>query len=741
VNSQPTRAESVATTMAADSPGSPAEPHPQPPLARRIHSERTYHGDTFVDEYAWLADRDDPETIAYLEAENAYTTAMTAGQAGLREAIFAEIKGRTKETDLSVPTRKGGWWYYTRTVEGKQYAVHCRAAVRPGETGPPSTEDGTPLPGEEVLLDGNELAGDSPFFSLGAFSVSPDGRLLAYSTDFAGNERFTLRIKDLATGQTAADEIPDTFYGCAWSKDASALFYVSVDAAWRPYRIWRHLVGTPAADDVIVIEEPDQRFSVGVGLTRSERYVVLALSSTLTSEIWLLDATAPTAVPQVVLPRRQGVEYSVEHQAGPAGSGDPGRLLILHNDGALNFELASAPLSAAPGSGPLADSGTVTTVIGHRDDTRLLGIDAFEGRLVVHYRRDGLTGLRILRTDGGEQEIGFPEPLYTVGPGPNPEYGSPLFRLHYVSLATPDSIFDADTRTGELTLLKRRPVLSLPGREGYDPDGFEQHREWAVAADGTQVPISLICRKGTPRDGSAPLVLYGYGSYEASIDPGFSIPRLSLLDRGFVYAIAHVRGGGEMGRRWYDDGKVFRKQNTFTDFVACAEHLVRRGWTAADRLIARGGSAGGLLMGAVANIAPQDFAGIVAQVPFVDSLTSILDPSLPLTVAEWEEWGDPLHDPAVYAYMKAYSPYENVTGQTYPPILAVTSLNDTRVLYREPAKWIARLQATGHGGPFLLKTEMTAGHGGRSGRYDAWREEALILAWIINTAHASPEPV
>ena len=753
MNSQPARAESAATTMAAASPGRPAEPHPQPPVARRIRSERTHHGDTLVDEYAWLADRDDPETIAYLEAENAYTAAVTAGQAGLREEIFAEIKGRTKETDLSVPTRKGGWWYYTRTVEGKQYPVHCRAAVRPGETGPPSTEDGTPLgavagsglalPGEEVLLDGNEIAGDSPFFSLGAYSVSPDGRLLAYSTDFAGNERFTLRIKDLATGQTAADEIPDTFYGCAWSKDASVLFYVTVDAAWRPYRVWRHVVGTPAADDGIVIEEPDQRFSVGVGLTRSERYVLLSLTSTLTSEVWLLDASQPTASPRVILPRRQGVEYSVEHQAGPE-PGDPGRLLILHNDGALNFELASAPLSGPAGgpagAGQVADPADLTTLIEHREDTRLLGIHAFESHLVVHFRRDGLTGLRILRANGSEQEIGFPEPLYTVAPGPNPEYTAAGFRLHYVSLATPDSIFDADVRTGELTLLKRRPVLPLPGRGGYDPDDFEQHREWAVAADGTQIPISLICRKGTLQDGTSPMVLYGYGSYEISIDPGFSIPRLSLLDRGFVYAIAHVRGGGEMGRRWYDDGKVFRKQNTFTDFVACAEHLVRRGWTATDRLVARGGSAGGLLMGAVANLAPQDFAGIVAQVPFVDTLTSILDPSLPLTVAEWEEWGDPLHDPKVYAYIKTYSPYENVAGRAYPPILAVTSLNDTRVLYREPAKWVAKLRATGHGGPFLLKTEMTAGHGGRSGRYDAWREEALILAWIISTVPSGPVP-
>jgi oligopeptidase B len=636
-----------------------------------------------------------------------------------------------------VPARKGGWWYYTRTVEGKQYAVHCRCAVRPGEVGPPSTEDGAPLPGEEILLDGNEVAGDSPFFSLGAFSVSPDGSLLAYSTDFTGDERFTLRIKDLRTGQTTADEIPDTFYGGAWSKDASVLFYVTVDAAWRPYRVWRHTVGAPATSDVIVIEEPDERFSVGVSLTRSECYVSFWLNSTLTSEVWLLDATRPTASPRVVLPRRQGVEYSVEHQGGPEGSG---RLLIMHNDGALNFELASVPLPPPPGATQLAERAGFTTVIGHREDTRLLDVDAFENHLVVHHRRNGLTGLRIIRADGSEQEIGFPEPLYQVSPASNPEYDARLFRLHYVSLATPDSFFDADTSTGELTLLKRRPVLTLPGGPSYDPGDFEQHREWAVAADGTQVPISLICRKGTPRDGSSPLVLYGYGSYEASIDPGFSTARLSLLDRGFVYAIAHVRGGGEMGRRWYDDGKVFRKQNTFTDFVACARHLVAQGWTASGRLVARGGSAGGLLMGAAVNIAPEAFGGVVAQVPFVDALTSILDPSLPLTVREWEEWGDPLHDPEVYAYMKAYSPYENVSDRAYPPILAVTSLNDTRVLYREPAKWIARLRAVGHGGPFLLKTEMTAGHGGRSGRYDAWHEEALVLAWIVTVASRGSDP-
>jgi oligopeptidase B len=695
------------------------------PAARRVRSDRVFHGDTFIDEYAWLGDKDNPETIAYLEAENAYTEVMTAGQAGLRDAIFGEIKSRTQETDLSVPARKGRWWYYTRTVEGKQYGVHCRREVRPDDSGPPVSPDGSPLDGEEVLLDGNELAGDSQFFSLGAFQVSPDGGLLAYSTDFTGGERFTLRIKDLVTGQTAADEIPGTFYGAAWSLDGSALFYVTVDDAWRPYRVWRHMVGTPAGDDVIVHEEADEKFRVGVALTRSERFLLVFVASTMTTEAWLLDASQPQESFQVVLPRRQGVEYEVEHQVAADGSD---RLLILHNDNAENFQLDSAPLS---------DPADRTPVVPQARDTRLLGVDAFAGHIVVYFRRAGLTGLRIIGSDEAERDVAFPEPVYTVSPAGNPDYSSRLFRLGYASLVTPDSVYDCDTETGALTLLKRRPVLPLPGGQEYRPDDYEQHREWATATDGAQIPISLVCRKGTARDGSSPFLLYGYGSYEISIDPSFSIPRLSLLDRGFGYAIAHIRGGGEMGRPWYTGGKLLQKKNTFTDFVACAEHLISQGWTRPSRLIARGGSAGGLLMGAVVNIAPQDFGGIVAQVPFVDALTTILDPSLPLTVGEWEEWGDPLHDPAVYEYMKSYSPYENVTDQVYPPILAVTSLNDTRVLYREPAKWIARLQAAGRGGPFLLKTEMAAGHGGRSGRYDAWQEEALVLAWIVTTISAA----
>ena len=550
----------------------------EPPEAKQIPSPRTFHGDTFTDEFAWLANRDDPDTIGYLEAENAYTDAATAALGPLRDQIFAEIKSRTQESDLSVPVRKGGWWHYSRTVEGKQYPVYCRRAVRPGEVVPPMAEDGKPLDGEEELLDGNELAVGHDFFSLGAFRTSPDQRWLAYSTDFSGNERFTLRVKDLATGASLPDEIPDTYAGCAWSLDGSTVFYTTVDDAWRPYRVWRHRIGTPAAEDTMVFEEADEKFHVYVGLSRSEQHLMIKSSSVLTGEVWLLDASAPEGEFTVVAPRRQGLDYDVE----PAGD----RLLILHNDGAENFEIATAPL---------ADPGNWTPLVPHRADTRLLGVDAFADYTVVYFRRDGLTGLRILRNGGpggegggaheaspaGDHEVAFGEPVYRVGPGLNPEFRASRFRLSYTSLVTPGSVYDCDMSTGELTLLKRQPVLPSPDGVPYRPEDYEQHREWAVADDGTRVPISLVCRKGTPRDGSAPCLLYGYGSYELSRDPGFSIPVLSLLDRGFVYALAHIRGGGEMGRAWYTDGKLLNKKNTFTDFIACARHLAQAGWTSA----------------------------------------------------------------------------------------------------------------------------------------------------------------
>ncbi|MFC0007913.1 S9 family peptidase [Micromonospora siamensis] len=686
------------------------------PVAKRVPTERTHHGDTFVDEYAWLAAKDDPETIAHLTAENAYTEARTAHLEKLRGELFEETRRRTQETDLSVPTRKGGHWYYTRTVEGQQYGVHCRRAVRDGETVPPVSEDGTPLDGEEVLLDGNLLAEGHDFFALGAFDVSPDGRWLAYSTDFAGDERFTLRIKDLETGEVLADEVPDTFYGTAWSADATVLFYVTVDDAWRPDRVWRHTVGTPSSEDVVVHAEDDERFWVGVELTRSERFVVVDIHSKITSEVRVVPAANPTGEPAVIAPRRQGVEYAVEHHGH--------RFLILHNDGAEDFALAWTSAD---------NPGDWVPLIDHTPGTRLEAVDAFENHLVVSLRTGGLTGLRVLPVGGGDpHDIDFPEPIYSVGLDANPEYRTTAVRMRYTSLVTPDSVYDYDLVTREMVLRRRKPVRPGPDGRPYDPADYEQHRDWALADDGTRVPISLVCRAGTPRDGSAPAVIYGYGSYEASMDPWFSVARLSLLDRGVIFAIAHIRGGGELGRRWYDEGKLLAKKNTFTDFVACARHLVKSGWTASDRLVARGASAGGLLMGAVANLAPDAFAGIVAQVPFVDALTSILDPSLPLTVTEWEEWGNPLDDPEVYAYMKGYTPYENVSAVDYPAILAVTSLNDTRVLYHEPAKWVARLREVAPRGDYLLKTEMGAGHGGPSGRYDAWREEAFVNAWTLD---------
>ncbi|WP_328850965.1 S9 family peptidase [Micromonospora globbae] len=687
-----------------------------PPVAKRVPAERTHHGDTVVDEYAWLATKDDPDTIAYLTAENEYTEARTAHLAPLRERLFEEIRRRTQETDLSVPTRKGGYWYYTRTVEGQQYGVHCRRAVRDGETEPPVSADGAPLDGEEVLLDGNVLADGHDFFALGAFDVSPDGRWLAYSTDFSGDERFTLRVKDLATGELLPDEVPGTFYGTAWSADASVLFYVTVDEAWRPYRVWRHVIGSPSAEDVVVHQEDDERFWVGVELTRSEKFIVIDIHSKITSEVRVIPAGNPTGLPAVVAPRRQGVEYTVEHHGH--------RFLILHNDGAEDFALAYTSADAP---------GDWVPLIEHSPGTRLEAVDAFENHLVVSLRTNGLTGLRVLPIGGGDaHDIDFPEPLYSVGLDANPEYRTGQIRLRYSSLVTPDSVYDYDLVTRRMVLRKRKPVLPGPDGRPYDPDDYEMQRDWALADDGTRVPISLVFRRGTPRDGSTPCLLYGYGSYEASMDPWFSVARLSLLDRGVIFAVAHIRGGGELGRRWYEQGKLLAKKNTFTDFVACARHLVKAGWTSSDRLVARGASAGGLLMGAVANLAPDAFAGIVAQVPFVDALTSILDPSLPLTVTEWEEWGNPLDDPEVYAYMKSYTPYENVADVDYPAILAVTSLNDTRVLYHEPAKWIARLRATAPQGDYLLKTEMGAGHGGPSGRYDAWREEAFVNAWILD---------
>jgi oligopeptidase B len=706
--------------MYADAPPASAAP-----VAERKPITRIHHGDVFVDPYEWLRDKDNPEVIGYLDAENAYTEAQTAHLSELSDAVFSEIKARTKETDLSVPSyasHPGGsaYWYYVRTVEGSEYPIYCRVVASDREKLPDPEQE---IVGEEVLLDANLEAEGSEFFSLGAFSLSLDGRLLAYSVDLTGAERFTIMIKDLVSGELLPDQISDTAYGVAWAKN-DHLFYTRADEAWRPYVILRHHLGADPSQDVAVVTESDERFWLGVEASRDDRWIVIGAGSKITSEFQLLSTDDPEGEPRVVAPRRQGVEYDVE----PAGD----RLLIVHNDGAEDFELAEAPLTATSHT-------EWTPVIPHRQGVRILSVSAYAGHAVVSLRRDGLTGLHVMPRDprGNLQagtDIAFDEPLYVVDAPGESEYETATIRVGYASLLTPESVYDYNFTTRELTLLKRTPVLDDPRFGSYVPENYVQERGWATAPDGTRVPLSIVRKTGVPLDGTAPALLYGYGSYEASMDPGFAVSRLSLLDRGIVYAIAHVRGGGELGRTWYEQGKKLAKRNTFTDFIACADYLVEKGYTSPDRLAARGGSAGGLLMGAVANLAPDRFRAIHASVPFVDALTTILNPELPLTVIEWEEWGDPLHDPDVYGYMKSYTPYENVQAADHPAILATTSLNDTRVFYVEPAKWIAALRHVTTNSAerqILLKTEMAAGHGGVSGRYKSWHELAFEYAWII----------
>jgi len=697
-----------------------------PPIAAKKPQQRVHHNDVYVDDYEWLRDKESPEVIAHLEAENAYTQERTAHLELLQEQIFEEIKDRTLETDLSVPVRRGGWWHYTRTAEGQEYGIHCRAPISgPDDWEPPAlaqagSSDGPGLPGEQVILDDNTEAEGHDFYSLGSFDVSDDDSLLLYAVDTEGDERYTIRVRQAATGQSLTDEIPNTSEGALFDPSGRFVFYTTVDEAWRPDTVWRHEIGTPASADTTVFHEPDERFWVGVGRTRSRKYLVIEAGSSVTTETRLLDADDPAGEFTVVWPRREGVEYDVEH-AVIAGED---RLLIVHNDNAVNFELVDVAASDP--------HGEIRMLLPHNPEIRLEGVDAFRDFVVVEYRQEGLSRVAVARNGGDFAELRFPETLFSVGIASNPEWEQPTIRLGYTSFVTPSTVYDHVVATGERRLLKQQPVLG-----GYDPTLFEQRREWATARDGTRIPISLVYRRDLVTPGEpAPTVLYGYGSYEHSIDPGFGIPRLSLLDRGIIFAVAHVRGGGEMGRLWYENGKKLHKRNTFTDFIDCAEHLIDAGYATPERLVADGGSAGGLLVGAVANMAPQLFSGIIAGVPFVDPLTSILDPSLPLTVIEWDEWGDPLHDPEVYAYMKSYSPVENVHATHYPRILAVTSLNDTRVLYVEPAKWVARLREVG--ADALLKTEMAAGHGGVSGRYNAWRERAFDYAWVIDAAGAHP---
>ena len=679
------------------------------PRAEKRPTTLIAHGDERVDEWYWLRERDNPEVRALLEAENEHTKESLAHTEPLQQRLYDEIVARIQETDLSVPARKGEFWYYARTVEGLQYPIACRRTGDP-ETGP-----------EHVLIDVNAIAEGHDFCEVANDEVSPDASLLAYGVDVDGGERYELRFRDLATGADLEETVADTYYGLAWAGDNRTVFYTRPDDAMRPYQLWRHTLGQPAADDEMVFQEDDERFFLGVTSSKDERFVFLVLESKVTTEVWFLPADQPTAAFTVVEPRRQGVEYSVEHHDGSL-------LIVTNVDGAENFKLMQAPVSS-PGRSSWVE------VVGHRPEAKLDGVEVFKDWLVLWERAEGLRRIRVMPASSPTLDdshlIEQSEPVYTVGGEANLEFDSDVLRFSYQSMVTPRSVFDYDMRTRERVLLKQQPVLG-----GYDPSQYETVRMWAKADDGEQVPLSLVYRRGTRPDGSNPALLYGYGSYEHSVDPTFSSLRLSLLDRGFVFAIAHVRGGGEMGRRWYDDGKLLRKRNTFTDFVACARALFDEGWTSSDRLAIRGGSAGGLLMGAVVNLQPSLCAAVVAEVPFVDCLTTILDEDLPLTVLEWEEWGNPVESAEVYEYMKSYSPYDNVgEGVDYPAVLATAGLNDPRVSYWEPAKWVQRLRdraASTPGRPVLLKVELGAGHMGPSGRYDAWKDEAFVFAFLLD---------
>lgn len=725
-----------------------------PPVAERRPVRRSHHGREFIDDYEWMRAKESPETLAYLEAENAWTAAATAHLNPLVDTIFDEIKGRIRETDMSVPIRIRDHWYFVRTVEGASYGISCRVPAvdtdpaDPAAWEPPTVEPGVALPGEEVLLDGNELAEGHEFFAVGVSAVSHAGDLLAYSTDVTGDERYTLRIKDLRGGGLLDDVIEDIAPGAVWSADDRFLFYTTVDEAWRPDAVWRHRVGTDRSADVRVLHEPDDRYWVGVGRTRSKRFMEIGIASKITTESWYLDASDPEGEFVCVRPREEGVEYDVEH----AVVGGVDTFLVTHNAAGENFEIGVSEGFDLSGLGSLAE---LPALVAHDEATRVEGIDAFADHLVISHRRDVLSRLAVIRIRHDARDRGatagdvegiralFDEPvefaaeeeLFTQSLGATPDFDAPLLRFGYGSFVTPTTVSDHVLATGENIVRKRQVVLG-----GHDPADYESFRLWATAPDGVRVPMSVVRRRGV--HGPAPTLLYGYGSYEASMDPAFSVARLSLLDRGMVFVVAHVRGGGELGRAWYEGGKKLTKTNTFTDFVACADALIEGGHTTPGMLVASGGSAGGLLMGAVANSAGDRFAGIHAAVPFVDPLTSILMPELPLTVIEWDEWGNPLEDPEVYDYMAGYSPYENVRAQDYPAILALAGLHDTRVLYVEPAKWVAKLRATATSAadprrPILLKTEMSAGHGGVSGRYEKWRETAFEYAWILDIAGAA----
>jgi oligopeptidase B len=671
-----------------------------PPVARANPKVDTLHGEVREDPYFWLRDdrRSAPEVISYLQAENRYAETEMRHTGALQKRLYDEMVGRIKETDLSVPEFVDGFWYYTRTVKGQQYPIFCR---RRGNLKAP----------EQVLLDENALAGTRPYSRVGLRQVSPDGNILAYTWDTTGGEWYTLRLKDLRSGRLLPDRIDSVNYEVEWAADNRTLFYGRDDAAHRAYRVHRHELGSQTPDPV-VFEDLDPLFNVDLSKSKDRAYLFINAESFTSSDTRYLAADRPTGQWRVLRPRAPDVVYSVEHRGT--------HFLIRTNDGAINFKLVRAPV-ADPSRQNWID------VVPARDSVLLEDLDVFRNYAALYERGNAVRRIRVLDfASGRSYEVDFPEQISTFQRADNPEYDTDLVRFTYTSPVTPLSVYDFDMKRRTRTLKK---LTEVPN---YRANRYATERTWAVAPDGARVPVSLLYRKPLVKDGSRPMLLYAYGSYGFSTDPAFNSNIFSLVDRGFVFAIAHIRGGQEMGRGWYDDGKMLRKKNTFTDFVAAAEHLVRSGYTASDRLAIRGGSAGGLLMGAVTNMRPDLFRAVVADVPFVDVINTMLDASIPLTTQEWQQWGNPAQE-AHYSYMKSYSPYDNVAAKGYPAILVTAGLNDPRVGYWEPAKWVAKLRATKTDkNTLLLKTNMGAGHGGSSGRYDYLKEMAFRYAFVLD---------
>ncbi|MEO6264437.1 MAG: S9 family peptidase [Luteimonas sp.] len=681
-------------TQAADVPA-------PPDVARHAHEVKAPFGAARSDEYYWLRDdrRKNPEMLAYLKAENAYADALLAPLKPLQEKLYDEIIGRIKQDDSSVPYRERGFWYYTRFETGQDYPIHAR---RRGDMGAP----------EQVLLDVNQMAKGKDYFSVGDFQVSQDNRLLAWAEDAVGRRQYTVRLRNLQTGETYADAITGVSSNLVWADDNRTLFYVENDPeTLLTVRVKKHVLGTPAASDVLVYEETDDSFYMGIDRSRDDRYICIGVESTVSSEMRCAPASDPREF-TVLAPRERDVEYQAEHL------GD--RWVIRTNaDGAKNFKLMTAPSDAT-------SRALWSDWVPHRDDVFIDGYELFDGFTAIAERSGGLERLRLLKPDGGGEYVKADEPAYSMGLDVNSEHDSDWLRYSYTSLTTPPTTYELNTRTGERKLLKRQPVI------GYDADKYATERLWATARDGTKIPVSLVYRKGFEQNGKSALLQYAYGSYGSSTDPNFNLPVVSLLDRGMVYALAHIRGGQEMGRAWYDNGKLLHKKNTFTDFIDVTDFLAREGYAAKDRVAAYGGSAGGLLMGAIANMAPDRYRVILSQVPFVDVVTTMLDPSIPLTTNEYDEWGNP-EKQDYYDYMLSYSPYDNLKGQDYPAMFVGTGLWDSQVQYWEPAKYVARLRDLDTGaGPVVFRVNMDAGHGGKSGRFRRYRELSEMYAFLLD---------